>query len=54
MNWMPSKRLHLVEVDSDPWKSWVHERLATPMGQAGAMTLCAAKGPAGALRWPST
>jgi hypothetical protein len=45
VNWLPSERLHLVEVDSDHWKSWVHERLATPRGQAGAMTLCAAKDP---------
>ena len=29
----------LVKVDSDYWKSWVHERLATPPGKPGAMAL---------------
>jgi hypothetical protein len=38
-NWMPSDKLHLVEVDADHWKSFVHQRLATPTGSPGAMTL---------------
>jgi hypothetical protein len=39
INWMPSDKLHLVEVDADHWKSFVHQRLATPTGSPGAMTL---------------
>jgi hypothetical protein len=27
------------EVGSDHWKTWVHQRPATPMGQSGALTL---------------
>ena len=29
----------LFEIDVDYWKSWVHERLLTPPGQSGALTL---------------
>ena len=29
----------LAEVNADHWKSWVHQRLETPLGQPGAMTL---------------
>lgn len=37
-------RLHdtrdeLLEVDADHWKTWVHQRLSTPLGESGAMTL---------------
>jgi hypothetical protein len=39
INWLPAERLHLIEVDADHWKSWVHQRFATPVGNAGAMTL---------------
>ena len=39
INWLPAERLHLVEVDADHWKTWVHQRLSTPMGGRGAMTL---------------
>lgn len=28
-----------MEVDADHWKTWVHQRLNTPMGKAGAMSL---------------
>ena len=31
--------LYLVEVDADHWKTWVHQRLSTAPGKAGAMTL---------------
>lgn len=39
INFLPAERLHLVEVDADHWKTWVHQRLNTPMGKAGAMSL---------------
>lgn len=32
-------RMYLVEVDADHWKTFVHQRLTTPVGQPGAMTL---------------
>jgi hypothetical protein len=38
-NWLPAEQLHLLEIDADHWKSWVHQRLATPLGSPGAMTL---------------
>jgi len=38
-NWLPAEQLLLLEVDADHWKSWVHQRLATPLDQRGAMTL---------------
>jgi hypothetical protein len=31
--------VHLVEVDADHWKTWVHQRLSTPLEKPGAMTL---------------
>jgi phage terminase large subunit GpA-like protein len=37
--WLPAEGLHRVDVDADHWKSWVHQRLHTPIGQPGAMTL---------------
>ena len=37
-NFLPAENLYLVEVDADHWKSWVHQRLSTPMGGLGAMT----------------
>jgi len=36
--WLPAERLHLVEADADHWKSWAHQRLATAVGSAGALT----------------
>lgn len=33
------ERIHLAEVDADYWKTWVHQRLETPLGTSGAMTL---------------
>lgn len=38
-NFLPAEKLLLLEVDADHWKTWVHQRLTTPMGSAGAMTL---------------
>jgi hypothetical protein len=39
VNRLPTERLYLAEVDADHWKTWVHERLATPVGQSGALAL---------------
>jgi hypothetical protein len=39
VNYLRSERLKLAEVDADHWKTWVHQRLSTPIGQPGAMTL---------------
>ncbi len=38
INFLPSEKTHLVEIDADYWKTWVHQRLATPLAQPGAMT----------------
>jgi phage terminase large subunit GpA-like protein len=38
-NWLPAEQLLLVETDADYWKTWVHQRLTTPLDKAGAMTL---------------
>jgi hypothetical protein len=40
---MESPKIHLVEVNADHWKSWLHDRIATPMGESGAFTLFDAK-----------
>jgi Terminase large subunit gpA, endonuclease domain len=37
-----AEKLQLCEVDADYWKTWVHQRLSTPIGQAGAMTFYSA------------
>jgi hypothetical protein len=31
-------QLSIVNLRASYWKSWVHQRLATPVGQSGAMT----------------
>ena len=38
-NWLPVEQLFLIEIDSDHWKTWVHQRLSTPIDKPGAMTL---------------
>jgi hypothetical protein len=38
-NWLPAERLHLFQADADYWKTWVHQRLSTPLDKPGAMTL---------------
>lgn len=38
INWLQADQVHLAEVDADHWKTWVHQRLKTPLGGAGAMT----------------
>ena len=35
---LQTEKLHLAEVNADHWKSWVHQRLSTPLGTIGAMT----------------
>lgn len=39
INHLRSEKLRLVEVDADHWKTWVHQRLVTPVANDGAMTL---------------
>ena len=39
VNLLPAEKLYLVQIDSDHWKTWVHQRLSTPMDKPGAMTL---------------
>jgi hypothetical protein len=39
VSWVPSERVFRMEVDADHWKTWLQQRLRTPLGQAGAMTL---------------
>jgi phage terminase large subunit GpA-like protein len=39
LNFLRSEKLRLVEIDADHWKTWVHQRLVTPLGSDGAMTL---------------
>ena len=39
INWLPAAGVHLVELNSDHWKTWVQQRLKTPLSAVGAMTL---------------
>jgi hypothetical protein len=39
LNKLRAEKLLLAEVDADHWKTWVHQRLSTPLDQTGAMTL---------------
>lgn len=39
LNRLPVDKLKLAEIDADHWKTWVHQRLSTPVGNPGAMTL---------------
>ncbi|MGL4464762.1 MAG: terminase gpA endonuclease subunit [Planctomycetia bacterium] len=34
-----AEKIKLAEFDADHWKSWLHARLSTPVGQSGALTL---------------
>lgn len=36
---VPAKKIRLVEFDADLWKTKTHERLTTPLGEPGALTL---------------
>jgi phage terminase large subunit GpA-like protein len=38
INWLPSDQVHLFEIDADHWKTWTHQRLCTPIHNAGAIT----------------
>jgi hypothetical protein len=39
LNLLRPEKLHLAEVDADHWKTWVHQRLTTPLEQPGALSL---------------
>jgi len=39
IEWSSRDSTHVVLVNSDAWKTFVHQRLATPVSQPGAMTL---------------
>ncbi len=39
INWLPAAQVHLLELNSDHWKTWVQQRLKTPLTSPGAMTL---------------
>ncbi|MDZ4817935.1 MAG: terminase gpA endonuclease subunit, partial [Planctomycetota bacterium] len=39
ISWHRAEKIKFAEVDADHWKTWVHQRLSTPMGKDGAMTL---------------
>ena len=39
LNYLRSEKLKLVEIDADHWKTWVHQRLVSPLDSDGAMTL---------------
>ena len=38
-SWLGEQAQHLVEIDSDHWKSWAHQRLCTPVHGPGSITL---------------
>ncbi|MBC7852923.1 MAG: phage terminase large subunit family protein, partial [Pirellulaceae bacterium] len=38
LNLQKAEQLFLVEVDADFWKTWVHQRLGTPLTSSGALT----------------
>ncbi|MFN0054696.1 MAG: terminase gpA endonuclease subunit, partial [Planctomycetales bacterium] len=39
LNRLRPEKLLLAEIDADHWKTWVHQRLSTPLTSGGAMTL---------------
>jgi hypothetical protein len=39
INFLPTERTNLVEINADYWKTWVHQRLTQPLDKPGAMTL---------------
>ena len=39
INWLRAQHVYLAEVNADHWKTWVHQRLSTPLGKPGAMSL---------------
>lgn len=38
INWLAPEKLHLVEIDTDHWKTWLHQRLAAPLERSGTIT----------------
>lgn len=43
--WRPDKQCFVVMVDADHWKTFLHRRLATPLGKPGALTLYDSRDP---------
>ena len=39
VNWIRASHQYLFEINADHWKTWVHQRLTTPIGEPGAMTI---------------
>lgn len=39
MNRLRSPRIDLLEVNADHWKTWVHQRLTTPVDETGSMMM---------------
>ena len=39
VNRLASDHTHLFEIDADAWKTWIHQRLRTPVDQPGALRL---------------
>ncbi|WP_261342069.1 phage terminase large subunit family protein [Thalassoglobus neptunius] len=39
VNWIRATHQYLFEINADHWKTWVHQRLTTPLNEPGAMTL---------------
>jgi len=42
---LKDQRMYLLEVNADHWKSWLHARVSTPVGERGALTLYATAAP---------
>jgi phage terminase large subunit GpA-like protein len=38
INYLPTERINLVEINADYWKTWVHQRLTQPLDKPGALT----------------
>ena len=39
VNWIRASHQYLFEINADHWKTWVHQRLTTPIGEPGGMTI---------------
>ncbi len=39
VNWIQVSGVYLIEINSDDWKTFVRQRLSTPIEQPGSMTL---------------
>ncbi len=38
LNWLQAEKLKLAEINADHWKSWVHQRLSSPLDGKGVLT----------------